>query len=187
MGKQIKFGFDNVESADSAFKGRIEPGVHEVIITGITSETSKNDKSYVSIKCENVAKTREHEERMFTSTPKGTEFTKSRIKHLVQKVTGKSLKGEVSIEQLEKVLKGKSIRIKFIGEQYEYNNDIRTRTNFAFMGFAESLSVTEEDSALSYDSSNPYDFKPLEGVESGASDYSSEDNKVDEMPDEDLF
>ena len=186
MGKQMKLGFGGIESADSPFKARLEPGVHEITIKSVSVEENKNGKEYIAIKCENLTGTKEHEEKMFISTEKGKETTLGRIKHLVNKTIGKDLTGETTIAAIDKALKNKKVRVKFTGEEYEHNGDVKTSTSFAFMGFAEDINVESENSVLKFISTNKYDMKRLEKVNKEAVDYSSED-ALDPIEGDDIF
>jgi hypothetical protein len=159
--EQLKFGFAGVESAVNTFKDRIEPGVHEVKILGVTIEENKNGKKYIAIKCESLDGSAEHEEKMYISTDKGMEATTSRIKHLLEVVVQKPIETEVTVESISKSLKNKEVRIKFTGEEFlNSKGDVAVAASFAFKSFAEHMSVNP--SKLKYNPSNSYDYKKLE-------------------------
>jgi len=185
MEKNVKLNFKGVDSADSKFKAKIQPGVHKIKIINVSAEENDNGKVYISIKCENEAGTQEHEERMYISTEKGKQYTMGRLKHLTKKAIGKELDGDVTVAALNKALAGKPARVKFVAEEYEYQGDIKTKTSFAFQGFAEEVSIADENTALFYDPNNKYDYKKLARPEDQAINYDNEEATKDDF--EDIF
>lgn len=142
-----KFGFKDVEEV----KSRIEPSVEKVQITGVIDDTNDNDKYYLAIAMVSLDGSREHTERFYFSTPKGEKISLQRIKSLLKELLGdEKSEGEYNVDELNAILTGQKGRFKFVGEEYTYNGDIRLRTQFAYSGFCENLSVKDEDSRLKF-------------------------------------
>lgn len=143
-----QFGFDNVEEV----KGRIQPSIEEVEITGVVWETNDNGKDYVGVGMVSLDGTGEHEERFFFTTPKGEKISLQRLKSMVKVLLGEDKSKEVlSIDQLNAQLTGKKGRAKFVGEEYDSGDGIRLRTQLAYSNFIESLDISSEDSKLKFD------------------------------------
>ena len=165
---EIKFGFGDVED----LKGYIEPGIEEVVIAGVEYKKNDNNKPYIGVKLITTDGSREHTERFFVSTEKGTKTSLKRIKSLLKEILGEQKANQdYTVEELNKMLVGKKGRMKFIGEEYEYNGEVRVRTSLAFMGFVESLDIKKEESRLTYNPNNSRDYiklpaKPASVVES---------------------
>jgi hypothetical protein len=165
----FKLSFGGVEEAVNQFKERMEPGIHDCIVLGVSLGELENEKKskYIGIKVINHEKTREHEERMFigeTALP----YTLSRIKHLVKAMYDEITSAkDYTISELDKLLAGKEVRIKFVGEEYEYTNKdgdtvLAVRPSFAFRGFAENIDVPPYATGLKYNPNSNWDFKKLQ-------------------------
>jgi len=154
----LNFNFNDVED----FKGRIEPGVEECQITGVTSGESQNGKPYIEIGFLTVDGLREHKEKFFVSSEKGTRMTLLRLKHMIKVLVGEEQsKKSYNIDQLNTLFTGVKGRFLFFGEEYEYDNEIRVRTNLAFLNFVEPLKIPKEESKLRYDPNNKNHMKHL--------------------------
>lgn len=176
---EITFGFADVEE----IKGRIDPGVEECTILGVAHETSENGKAYVKVSIVSNDANREHTERLYVTTEKGTAMTLKRLKSLIRDCVGEDKSnGSYNIEQLNKMLAGKQVRLKFVGEEYLNNNDeVSVRVNLAFSGFSEPISVPAASTKLKYNPSNKYDYKklpiePNKGLSSGGTEIQIDDN-----------
>jgi hypothetical protein len=149
-----KFGFSEVDLV----KGRIEPSIEEVQITGVLWDTNPNGKDFLAVNFVTLDNNREHEERFFFSTEKGEKISLQRIKSLIKVIAGEEAsKKEYDVDQLNALLTGKKIRAKFTGSEYTKTDDngdedLRVGTSLAFAGFAESLEILKEDSKLSFNS-----------------------------------
>jgi hypothetical protein len=148
-----KFGFSDVDLV----KGRIEPSIEEVQITGVLWDTNPNGKDFLAIALVTLDNNREHEERFFFSTEKGEKISLQRIKSLIKAVCGdEASKKEYDVDQLNALLTGKKFRAKFTGSEYAKVDDatgeseIRIGTSLGFAGFAESLEIIKEDSKLTF-------------------------------------
>ncbi len=152
------FGFKGVDE----IMGRIEPGIEEAQITGVTDGTNDNGKYYLSIKFVSIDGSKEHEERFYFTTEKGERISLQRLKSLIRELIGKDkAEGEYTLEQLNTILTGKKGRWKFTGEEYEYNGDIRMRTQLAFSNFVEPLTVPKEESKLKFDKNRDIKLMPI--------------------------
>ena len=189
------FGFKGVEE----IMGRIQPGIEEAQITGVVDGTNDNGKYYLSLKFVTLDGAREHEERFYFTTDKGERISLQRLKSILREVAGKEkADGEYTVEQLNAMLTGKKARWKFTGEEYEYNGDIRLRTQLAFSDFIESLNVKSEDSKLKFDENkdikrmptveNSTYYAPKTSTATGNVQFEVEvPEQADDEPNEDLF
>lgn len=150
----IKLDFTGVKDDSADRKGRIRPGIHMCRIVEVGHGTNQNEKQFISVKLENEDSTREHEEMFFLSTDKAVEWTKKRLVHLIDNVTGsKKELAEIDLVAINKLLKGKLARFLFVGEEYEYNGEVRIKTMLNFLPFAENNTVTTEASKFEFDES----------------------------------
>lgn len=177
------FGFKGVEE----IMGRIQPGIEEAQITGVTDGTNDNGKYYLSIKFVTLDNNREHEERFYFTTEKGERISLQRIKSLIRELVGADkADGEYTLEQLNAMLTGKKGRFKFVGEEYEYDGDVRMRTQLAFSSFVESLKISKEDSKLKFD--NTRDIKTLPNIKEATSfNGKPQTDEVKDKLEDDLF
>lgn len=142
-----QFGFNDVEEV----KGRIQPSIEKVEITGVMWKTNDNQKDYVGVSMVSLDGTAEHEERFFFSTPKGEQISLQRLKSLIKALLGEDKSKETfDIDQLNAQLTGKKARVKFVGEEYDAGEGVRLRTQLAFSSFVESLDISDEDSKLKF-------------------------------------
>jgi len=152
-----KFGFSDVEEV----KSRIEPGVEEVEFTGVEWGENDNGKAFMSIGMVSLSGNHEHSERLYFSTKKGEKISLQRIKTILMTILGEEKANkEYDVEGLNKILTGKQARIKFIGEEYEGENGIKVKTQFAFANFIENIDVSAENSKLHFDSSRNIKLLP---------------------------
>jgi hypothetical protein len=148
-------------TADNAPK-TIKPGVHEnVMITGVTDGKTSNGKSIISIGFQTP------DNATFTSDcsmeGKAPEYTMRKIKHLLSKfIPEETINNITSTDQVNKQLTGKTLRIKFQGEEYlNKEGQVRIKTALGLPNFAESMKIAKVDSSLTFDSTNNYDIKRL--------------------------
>ena len=142
------FEFKNVKEV----MGRIQPGIDEAVITGVTDDKNDNGKYYLSIKMVSLDGKREHEERFYFSTEKGERISLQRLKSLIREMVGKEkAEDDYTLEQLNAMLTGKEGRWLFVGEEYEWEGDVRLRTSLAFSNFVEKITVKAADSKLKFD------------------------------------
>jgi len=152
------FGFKGVEEV----KGRIEPSIEKAQIIGVSDDTNDNDKYFLAVNLLSLDGNREHTERFYFSTPKGEKISLQRVKSLLKEILGdKKSEGEYTVEELNAMLTGQKGRFKFIGEEYEYNGDLRLRTQLAYSGFCENLSISDEDSRLKFNAAKDIKRLPM--------------------------
>lgn len=151
------FGFKGVEQ----IMGRIDPGIEEATITGISDGTNDNGKYYLAVKMKTIDGMREHEERFYFSTERGERISLQRLKSIISELVDKTkAEGEYSLEQLNALLSGKTGRWKFVGEEYEYNGDLRMRVQLDFSNFVENIKVPKAESKLKFDPKKDVKFLP---------------------------
>ena len=172
--EKMKFGFSDVEEV----KGRVEPGIEDVQITGVKSDTNDNGKDFLGVDMVSLDGNREHTERFYFTTEKGIKISLQRIKSLLKTVVGEEKAGnEYSEDQLNALLTGTKVRLKFVGEEYTNNEgDLRMRTQLGFSAFSESIKVTKENSKLKF---TGRDIKRLPVAPSAK--VSSVDSSTDEL------
>jgi len=168
------FGFGDVED----IKGRIEPGIEEVEFTGVIDGKNDNDKDFLSFGTISLDGNREHTERFYFTTEKGEKISLQRIRSIIKELLGEEkAKGNYTVAELNAMLTGKKARIKFVGDEYEYNNELRVKTQFGFSGFIEKLETNP--SKLTF---NPQkDIKRLSIAPSNRAQPSSANNVTDEL------
>ena len=156
--------------------GYITPGIHEVTI-GEIKGVSSNDKPRIDISfylrgSDNAFSTTI---RTYLSSEKSLIYGMRKIKHLATSIVQEEAIDNIeasSIEeygdQVNSLLAGKDVRIKFIGEEYlNQNEEVKVRVNLGLPPFAEALVEgakypVAKQSSLKYDPTNRYDYKPLE-------------------------
>jgi hypothetical protein len=156
----ITFNFSDVQ-AGSSVKPSIKPGVHENVTIGtISSETTPNGKSVVRVpfSLDNGADLN-IDMSMEGNAP---QYTMRKLKHLMTKVADETLVNSAStIQDINKILSGKKLRIKFTGEEYVSQRDgkVYVKTVLGLPNFAEPMTITPEMSALTYNPNIEYDLK----------------------------
>lgn len=113
----------------------------------------------------------------FYFTPKSAEITKSKLKHIATKVAKESVFENMPannldeyIENYGKIVTGKTLRIQFNAEQYQNSNgEIKDVARIGLPVFAEATQpgaeyppIADEDTALTFDKEDPYNYKKLD-------------------------
>lgn len=174
------FSNENVEEKTGGQGKYIYPGIYDnIIIKEVTSGTSKNKGTpYVQVSMytedggENNSK-----EFEFYMTENAADMSKSKLKHIATKVAKaeefNSIKAnniDEYAQALDKIMKGKRLRMKFTGEQYENaQGDVKDVAKIGLPVFAEAIEegaeyppVSKEDSKLTFDKNNQWDYKKLD-------------------------
>lgn len=152
------FGFKGVEEV----KSRIEAGIEKCQIVGVEDGTNDNNKYFLALGLLTTDGMREHTERFYFSTEKGEKISLQRIKSLIKELVGDDKsEGEYNVQELNAMLTGVKGRFKFVGEEYEYNGDIRMRTQLSYSGFCEKASVSDEDSKLKFNEKKDVKYLPV--------------------------
>lgn len=160
----MNFNFTNVE--ESTQKPKLQPGIYEVEITGVTEGTSKSGQPTIEVGFVTTDGTYEHVEKMSANPvpsagkeKSAQDVALSKILHIATKlVTREQIDAATTTEALNKLLTGKTLRMKFIGEESEYNGQIYVNTKLGFPTFAETI-VKDEPTKLVYNPGNTYDYK----------------------------
>jgi hypothetical protein len=144
------FGTKDVE--ESAFTPKwITPGVHEVVIDSI--QGIEADKAYIEFKFRLPEGDNKDtsSQRLYIHTPKSFRLNMSRIKyiakHVVKEVEIDSCESSSVMEygeQLDSLMGGKTLRMKFNGEQYVKDGEVKTRAVLPLNNFCEALEATAE-------------------------------------------
>jgi len=156
----------------------IYPGVRNVTINGWSAGTSQNGKDFIEVELTTVEAMKEGKENaskkfQFYMSEAAKDRSLSSIKHIVTKVTtsdkitnASDLNGFAAM--LNSISKGKSLRVKFTGEEYEYNGEIKEAARIGLAPFAEAINsgadydvVADADTKLTFDKNNQNDFKKL--------------------------
>lgn len=159
----MNINFNNVE--EQSKKPKIQPGIYEVEITGVVEGKSNGGTPTIEMGFLTTNGQYEHVEK-FPANPvvsagkekSALDITLSKLKHIATKVvTVEELSGVSSIEDYNKLLTGKKLRMKFTGEERPYNGNIYVNARIGFAPFAESLDTNP--SMLVYNPNNSYDYK----------------------------
>jgi hypothetical protein len=174
----MKFSTSNVKEG-----GYIRPGIQEVTISKVEGVV-QNDKPRVDITMfrEGGDDKSATTIRMYMSTDKAQLYALRKIKHLATNVVTEDKIDAIEAEsiedygsQLNALLAGNNVRVKFIGEEYEnQNGEIKVRANIGLPPFAEAIQegakhAVKTVSELKFDETNQYDFKRMERAEPSSS------------------
>lgn len=144
--------FNGVEEAVASSSKSLQVGIQPVVIVDVELKKMENDKGseYIAITLRNEAATQMNEEKFFVNSEKAVNSTLGRIKHLIHNAVGEEASEKsYSIEDLKKLLVGKSFRANIVGEEFLGSDGVvYVRTQLPYGGFAESLSVPIENSGL---------------------------------------
>ena len=139
------FGTKDVEEGRSVQKW-IRPGVQEVVIDSVQGIDA--DKAYLEFKFRLLDSGPEdcNAQRMYIHTAKSLRLNLSRIKYIAKHVVNEqeidNCESESVLEygeQLDAILSGKKLRMKFNGEQYIKDGQIKTRVTMPLNNFCEAL------------------------------------------------
>jgi hypothetical protein len=156
----ITFNFSDVQAGSSA-KPSIKPGIHENVTLGsITSETTPNGKAVIRVpfSLDNGAELN-IDMSMEGNAP---QYTMRKLKHMMTKVVDENVvNSATTLQDINKILSGKKLRMKFTGEEYVSQRDgkVYVKTVLGLPNFAEPMTITSEMSALTYNPNIEYDLK----------------------------
>lgn len=159
----MNINFSNVE--ETTVKPKLQPGIYEVEITGVTEDTGSNGNPVIIMGFVTTDGTYEHQEKLSAKSEKtpgkdksALDITLSKMKHIATKVVSEDELSKVtSIEDYNKLLTGKQLRMKFSGEERWYNGNIYVNAKIGFPNFAETIDGTP--TKLTYNPNNSYDYK----------------------------
>lgn len=178
----------NVQEGKSMFPQRLEPGIHEVKITGVTSGNSaKAGTPFIELMFESAGGN--HRETFYMKEGDSMKISLEKIKHLATKVVTEAELDAISAKtvpdyatKLEALLKGKAVRIKLVGKE-----QINTKTgkmfverSFGYYPFAEAMDA--KHSALRFNMANASDYKPLPKAGSAVDALDLDQGGSDDLP-----
>lgn len=151
----------------------IYPGIrHRVVIKNVTEGKTPGGTPFIEFELYSKEGGPETSRKFqFYTSEKAIAKSMEKIKHIATKVvTEEELNNAKSVEELRDLLKGKVLRMKFTGEEYQNTSgEIKSRALIGLAPFAEAVEegaahppVADEDTKLKFDDKNPYDFKKLE-------------------------
>lgn len=156
------FNFAEVQ-ASKEVKPVIRPGVNENITIGsITEDLTPNGKKVIKVPFMST----DGAELVIDMSMEGgaPQYTMRKLKHLMTKVASEDVvNAATSIDDVNKILKGQTLRIKFTGEEYVSQRDgkVYVKTVLGLPNFAEPMTTSKEMSALSYNPTSEYDLKKV--------------------------
>jgi hypothetical protein len=145
---------DVVPQDDTFYKARIEPGVHEVVITDVIEGTNDNGNDYIDVVMDNLEGTRTHTERMYCTTEKAIEWTSRRLKEIFVTIYGPGKEpASLVVDQLKKAFVGKKLRCMFLGREIENKKKGGTLwvAELRLSNFCEPLSVPADQTRFVFD------------------------------------
>lgn len=170
---ETMFGTKNSTPEKEFEKKFIEPGINEVKINGVV-ENTKAKSPTMDIEFELISNPVQKATISLTFTEKSAPYQNTKIKHIATKVADKDLVektiGEVAgfedyVTKTDKLLTGKSLRVKFVGK-YVPGKDGKNGWYKASLGlpeFAESLTTPLAATKLKFDVNDRFDMeKPVE-------------------------
>lgn len=188
------FDLNSVEERSNSGKADlyIYPGVRRVIIEEWSKGESSQGTPVIKVKLITTAAkeagTEASKEFNFYMTEKAQEMSLRKIKHILTKVTKEANIKSVSsadefVTMLNNLSKGKEIRIKFSGREDLYNGEVKEFAQIGLPDFAEAVidgaeypAVSDEDTKLTYDKNNQYDFRKLPADQTPESQVGSASN-----------
>lgn len=157
---ETTFNFAEVQSSKEV-KPVIRPGVNENITVGLlTEDLTPNGKKVIRVPFTSA----DGAELVIDMSMEGgaPQYTMRKIKHLMTKVADEDTVNAASnLDAVNKILRGKTLRMKFTGEEYVSQKDgkVYVKTVLGLPNFAEPMTTSKEMSALVYDTNNQYDLK----------------------------
>jgi hypothetical protein len=162
----MEYNFNEVEVSEGL--SYITPGVVDCKIESIEDGVMPWGDNIPSVEVTVESTTGATHTEKFNMSPIAKEGKRSpqswsieRLKSLGTKIVSEEEFNKCSsTSDIATALVGKSVRIKFVGREYEANDgSIKSATDFGFRWFAESIDTNP--SRLTYDPNNNWDFKRL--------------------------
>jgi hypothetical protein len=164
--------FGSKETEEKVFDSKfIKPGVHEVTIAEVTGDTPEGKSPYVMFKF--VDKEGKAADIRFYLSTGAVKRSLEKIVHLGTKLVTReqidATDADTATEygaNLNKLLRGKKVRIKFSGEQVQGTNGKPNwfKAVIGLPAFAEEIEVSP--SKLKFDENSKWDMKRLEATSS---------------------
>jgi hypothetical protein len=154
----------------------LKPGINNTTIGTIEGTTPEQGSPYIEVKFYKEGETIENSTGVrFYMSEKGRARSLEKIKHIATKVVKEAEVDSIQAETLEdyasklqNLLMGKSLRMKFVGEEYvNASNQVKVKTTIGLPSFAEAIYEggeypIVEETKLKYNENNSYDMKKLE-------------------------
>lgn len=150
---------------------------HDVNIGKVSADTTPNGTPVLNVELYTTEGGKDAaKEFPFYFSAKAAQMSKEKLKHIATKVVKASEFEAIEASNLNEyaeavndLLKGGRLRLKFIAEEYENSNgEIKEAAKIGLAPFAEATQegaeyapVTDEDTELTFDKKNKYDFKAL--------------------------
>jgi hypothetical protein len=172
------FNLNEVKESTGNGSLYIYPGVREVVIKGWAKGESPSGTPFIEVELvtkdafdagtENASK-----KFQFYMSEKAKDQSMVKVKHILTKVTKEAnikpaTTADEFVAMLNALSRNKSLRMKFTGEEYEYNGEVKEAARIGLPTFAEANQVgakyepvAEANTKLVYDKNDKYDFKPL--------------------------
>lgn len=175
----MTFTTSGVKEATTSY---LKPGVnHNVTIAGIEGVTPAQGSPYIEINFHKTGVAPEFGTKVrFYMSEKGMPSSMTKIKHIGTKVVKAAILDGIKADtlseyatKLNSVLSGKTLRMKFTGEEYKNSKDeLKVKTTLGLPPFAEAITdvaeeakISDENTSLKYDPTNQYDLKKLTKLE----------------------
>jgi hypothetical protein len=150
----------------------IYPGIkHHVIIKNVKTGKSANETPFIEIEMYTKEGGPDTSRSFkFYTSEKAVKMSMEKIKHIATKVaTADEVNAAKDLEALRDLLKGKALRMKFVGREYRNsNNELKEAAEIGLAPFAEAIEegaehapVADEDTQLTFDKDNEYDMVRL--------------------------
>lgn len=157
----------------------IYPGIYNnVVIKGVTSGQSKNKQTpYVAVEFYTEEGGPVNSKSFeFYMSENAADMSKTKLKHIATKVGTAEAFDSINANDLQgyaielnKIMQGRRLRMKFTGEQYENaQGEVKDAARIGLPPFAEAIEagaahapVSDDNTQLTFDKNNEYDFKKL--------------------------
>ena len=157
----------------------LKPGINLTTIGTVEGITPEAGSPYIEMGFYKMEGDPEANTKVrFYMSEKGIAKSLEKIKHIATKVVKASEIDSITADTVEdyglslnKLLSGKSLRMKFIGEEYKNaSQQIKVKTTVGLPAFAEAINEGAEypittDTKLKFSENNPYDMKKLPVLE----------------------
>lgn len=153
----------------------IRPGVNEVVLDSIEGCEPQGMGHYLSLKFRLPNSEDTTEVRLYMGE-KSQDMSMSKLTHIATKMVTRNELNNISADdlisygaKLNKILSGKKVRMKFIAKEYRNaKGDVKVKPDIPLKYFAEAIidgaeypAVATNQSQLSYDPTNQYDYIKL--------------------------
>jgi hypothetical protein len=159
----------------------IYPGIRNQVIISkwVTGRSAKQETPFIGVQLvtkEGKEAAVDPKQFEFYVSPAAIDTSMKKIKHIVTKVTTAKIfeskevnSAEELVEHLNEISRGGVLRMKFTGEEYlNSNNEVKSAARIGLPEFAEAVNegaeyepISDENTKLTFDESNRFDFKKL--------------------------